>query len=245
MLPTLTQLCVKAAEQLPAFQQRIARLPYERKGVLNSEMFFLYLCAQHAAPWRVLESGRARGQSTLLLSVMFPDLRIISIEHDALSPDAAVARERLSDRPNVELRFGDATRILPAEVQTGDIVLIDGPKGFRGLQLALRLLASGRPVQVFLHDCAVGSPERRFLEANVPGACYSDNPEFARVAHVLDAICRETIPTDRRVEGGRLPPAYGYSLACLPQDAGVSYRYVLMRAALAGLIERFRGGLKA
>jgi len=35
------------------------------------------------------------------------------------------------------------TRILPAEVRQGNAVLIDGPKGFRGLRLALRHSGTG------------------------------------------------------------------------------------------------------
>src|SRR5712671_459902 len=118
---------IAAAEMLPAFQRRVAGIPYERKGILYSEMFFLYLCAQAAKPNRVVESGRARGQSTLLLSTIFSDLHVVSIESDPRSPDVQVAQERLRGRNNVSLRFGDATHILPAEVRQGDIILIDGP----------------------------------------------------------------------------------------------------------------------
>jgi len=76
---------------------------------------------------------------------MFPSLPIISIEYDARSPDVPTAAARLAGFSNLDLRFGDATRLLPGLVQPGDIVLIDGPKGFRGLRLALSLLASGKP----------------------------------------------------------------------------------------------------
>src|ERR1044072_8934079 len=117
---------IAAAEMLPAFQSRAAGLPYERKGILYSEMFFLYLCAQAVKPSRILESGRARGQSTLMLSTIFSDLQVVSIESDPTSPDVQVAQERLRGRDNVSMRFGDATRILPVEVQKGDVVLIDG-----------------------------------------------------------------------------------------------------------------------
>jgi hypothetical protein len=202
-------------------------------------MFFLYLCARHAVPRRILESGRARGQSTLLLSLLFPELPVISLEHDPGSPDVAVAGERLRDRANVDLRFGDATRILPAEVREGDIVLIDGPKGFRGLRLALSLLATGRAGLVFLHDAGKGSVERAFLEARVPGVLYSDEPEFAQVAHVLDADCQHQLPADRRFEGGRAPTTtYGYGLACLIFNPDVSYRRLFLRAIVDGFLCR-------
>ena len=134
---------IAAADMLSAFQRRVASIPYERKGILYSEMFFLYLCAQAAKPNRVVESGRARGQSTLLLSTIFSDLPIVSIESDPHSPDVPVAQERLRGRSNVSLRSGDMTRILPAEVRQGNAVLIDGPKGFRGLRLALRHSGTG------------------------------------------------------------------------------------------------------
>jgi len=227
-----------AARQLRDFQARIAGIPYERKGVLFSEMFFLYLCAQRVAPRRVLESGRARGQSTLLLSVLFPDIPIVSLEHDPGSPDVAVANERLRGRERVDLRFGDATRILPAEVREGDVVLIDGPKGFRGLRLALRLLAPGRPALVFVHDCGVGIAERSFLDRHVPGAIYSDSIEFARIARVLDATCWAGMPANRCFEGDRAPLAYGYGLACLPRNPAVPYRWLLVRAGIDGFLHR-------
>jgi hypothetical protein len=174
----------------------------------------------------------------LLLSNLFPDLPIISIEHDRSSPDVPVANERLKSRANVDLRFGDATRILPAEVREGDIVLIDGPKGFRGLRLALRLLATGRPAQVFVHDCGVGVAERSFLDAHVPGALYSDSIEFARIAHVLDATCWAGMPADRRFESNQVPLAYGYGLACLPRNPEVSYWRLLVRAGIDGFLHR-------
>src|SRR5438046_7121417 len=116
---------IAATEALSAFRSRVAGIPYERKGILYSEMFFLYLCAQAVKPSRIFESGRARGQSTLLLSAIFPDLDVVSIESDADSPDVRVAQDRLRGRENVSLRFGDATRSHRAAVRRGGRILID------------------------------------------------------------------------------------------------------------------------
>src|SRR6266545_5038260 len=229
---------IAATEALSAFESRVAGIPYERKGILYSEMFFLYLCAQAAKPTRIFESGRARGQSTLLLSAIFPDLDVVSIESDADSPDVQVAQERLRGRDNVSMRFGDATRILPIEVRKGDVVLIDGLKGFRGLRLALRLLATGRVTQVFIHDCGLGTEERAFLDAHLHGLVYSDTIEFALIARALDAGCSTDIPPDRRFDGERPPRAYGYGLACIPFDPAVSYRTLFARAVIAGIRSR-------
>src|SRR6267154_1151032 len=231
-----------AAEMLPAFQRRVAGIPYERKGILYSEMFFLYLCAQASRPSRIVESGRARGQSTLVLSTIFPDLDVVSIESDADSPEVQVAQDRLRGRENVSMRFGDATRILPAEVRKGDAVLIDGPKGFRGLRLGLRLLATGRVAQVFIHDCALGTEERAFLDVHLRGPLYSDSIEFARIARVLDAACWADMPPDRRFDGERPPHAYGYGLACIPFDPSVSYRMLFARAVITGFKSRIKHG---
>lgn len=235
----LKELCTEATRERNAFRELVAGVPYERKGILYSEMFFLYLCARRAAPRRILESGRARGQSTLLLSLLFPDIPVVSLEHDPASPDVEAARERLRGRKNVDMRFGDATRLLPAEVRHGDIVLIDGPKGFRGLRLLLKVLATGRASMVFLHDACRNSIERAFLEARVPGVLYSDAPEFSRNAYVLDEGCRSAIPVDRRFEGERPPhPGYGFVLACLAHDPVLSYRRLYLNAVIDGLVHR-------
>lgn len=225
-----------ARAQLDAYRQRVASIPYEAKGILYSEMFFFYLCARAVGARRILESGRARGQSTLLLATCFPEHPIVSLEHDARSPDVPVAAARLAGHSNVDLRFGDATRDLPRLAQPGDVVIIDGPKGHRGLRLALRLLAQERAALVFLHDAGRGSPERRFIEARLPGALYSDDVRFSRLAHVLDTAVRETIPPAHRDPDA--PSGYGYTLACLqPTAASHALRY-RTPAVLDGMLRR-------
>ena len=235
---TMDDIARAAARDLDGYRARVARVPYERKGILYSEMFFFQVCVSHARPRRILESGRARGQSTLLLAVVFPELPVISIEHDPDSPDVPVAQERLRSCRNVELRFGDATRLLPALAQAGDVALIDGPKGFRGLRLALRLLAEGRARMIFLHDVGRDTPERRFLEKYLPGTLYSDDPRFARIAHVLDAAASGDIPLGHQWETGGAPLGYGYTLACLQWNPRVSYRRLRWAAMVAGLSRR-------
>jgi predicted O-methyltransferase YrrM len=238
---TMDEVAGAAARDLDAYRARVARLPYERKGILYSELFFFQICASRARPRRILESGRARGQSTLLLAVAFSELPVVSIEFDRDSPDAPVAKERLRSCRNVELHFGDATRLLPALAQAGDVALIDGPKGFRALRLALRLLAQGRARMIFVHDVGRDTPERRFLEKHLPRTLYSDDPRFAGIAHVLDAAASGHIPVGHRWEAGGAPLGYGYTLACLQWDPGVAYRRLIWAAVVAGLAQRFGG----
>lgn len=236
------ELGPQAAATLAEFQALMAGIPYERKGILFSEMFFFWLCARDVKPRRILESGRARGQSTLILSHCFPDAEIVSVEYDRNSPDVAVAAERLQGRGNVRQLFGDATRLLPEMAQDGDVALIDGPKGYRGLRLALNLLASGRLPLVFVHDTARGAPERDFLDRRMPEAAYSDRPDFADVAHGLDQGAWDELPEAHRWTAAGAPAAgYGFSLACLPHQAGRGYRLLLARAILDGLRHRLAG----
>lgn len=228
-----------AGANLAAFQALIAGVPYERKGILFSEMFFFWLCARTIKPRRILESGRARGQSTLILSLCFPDAEILSVEYERNSADVAVAARRLQGRSNVRQLFGDATRLLPQMARPGDAVLIDGPKGYRGLRLALRLLADGNTPLVFMHDTAAGSEERRYLSRHLPEAVYSDLPAFAEVAHHLDQGAWDKLPEANRWTPAGAPAAgYGFSLACLPYRDRRSYRGLLLGAVLAGLRHR-------
>lgn len=228
-----------AGAMLAEFQELIAGIPYERKGILFSEMFFFWLCARTVKPRRILESGRARGQSTLILARCFPEAEILSVEYDRNSPDVAVAAERLQGCGRVRQLFGDATRLLPKMAQPGDVALIDGPKGYRGLRLALRLLAGGKTPLVFVHDTATGSEERRYLARRMPEALYSDLPAFAAVAHDLDQGVWDELPEARRWSPAGAPAAgYGFSLACLPHMNGRGYRTLLLQAVLDGFSHR-------
>jgi hypothetical protein len=244
MPETLSDVLLQAAPRREEFGRLIAGIPYERKGILNSEMYFLWLCAQTVQPKRVLESGRARGQSTLILARCFPDAEIISVEYDRNSPDVPVAEARLRGEANVKLLFGDATRLLRDLAQPGDIALIDGPKGFRGVRFALDLLAGGRVSQVFVHDTGPDSAERKFFERALPAARYSDEPRIAAETHVLDDEAAVDIPAAYRYAARCGGTGYGYGLTCVPHQSGAGYGMLKIRAALAGTVERLgrKGG---
>lgn len=235
----LTQLLSQAKHHVDEFTDLIADIPYERKGILFSEMFFFWLCARSVHPKRILESGRARGQSTLILSYCFPDAEILSVEYDRNSPDVAIAAERLAGCSNVRQLFGDATQLLPTMAQPGDVALIDGPKGYRGIRLALNLLAQGNTPLVFVHDTATGSPERDYLAHHMPEVVYSDLPAFAHVAHRLDQGAWNELPEQHRWMGDNPPVAgYGFSLACLPHQTDRSYLLLKLQAILSGTRHR-------
>jgi len=200
---------------LPRFREVIGGIPPEAGfgGIWESEMLLFFAAAQPSAPKQILESGRARGKSTLILTRCFPDARIISAEFDSRSENARAAETKLKPYPNVELLFGDSRELLPKRLQSGDAVLIDGPKDFRALLLALDLLRTEKPCTVFVHDFPPGAPWRKFVERHWPGAFFGDDPLFERF-RVLD---EERDP--KRDERRR-----GYGIfACLPPDLPAPY----------------------
>jgi predicted O-methyltransferase YrrM len=148
-------------------------------GIGPRGMFFFYATVRRFAPRQILESGRMRGGSTLMLARCFPEARIVSVEFDRNPTHAAIAEAKLKSYANVELLYGDSREILPGRLQAGDAVLIDGPKDFRALKFALRLLRTGKPCAVLIHDFHQGQPARRFVERHWPGAFFSDEPAFA------------------------------------------------------------------
>lgn len=203
----LATLLSQAERYLPAYLECTRGLSHESKGIRRSEMFFFYASVADSKPARIVESGRARAQSTLVLSRLFPQALIVSLESDATSPDVAVAAERLRDCRNVECRFGDSLVLLPELVQTGDVVLIDGPKDFRALKLALRLLRTGKPSAVYVHDLWLGSPARDFVDRYLSSALLSDDPTWVQHYASLDSqrpIPPGVLPEFRRAYGATL-----------------------------------------
>ena len=194
----------EAARLLPRYLEATGNLSHETKGIRRSEMFFLYASVAALPPARIVESGRARAQSTLVLSKLFPQAAIVSLESDAASPDVAIAAERLRDCHNVECRFGDSVALLPELVRPGDVVLIDGPKDFRALKLAFRLMRSGKPSVVFVHDLWLGSPAREFIDRALPSVLLSDDPAWVERYAPLDS--QRTAPPVAQPEMRR---AYG------------------------------------
>jgi len=182
--PSLTKTAVaeRAAALLPEYREIIGSIPPEAGfgGIWESEMFLFYAAVKPFAPKQILESGRARGKSTLILARCFADARIISIEYDRQSENAAAAEAKLKPCSNVELLYGDSRQVLPERLQTSDAVLIDGPKDFRALKLALDLLRTGKPCAVFVHDFPPNSPQRKFVDRNWPSAFFGDDPLFQR-----------------------------------------------------------------
>src|SRR5256886_12838813 len=90
-------LADRADAFLPEYRDIISNIPPEAGfgGIWESEMFLFYAAVKPFAPKQILESGRARGKSTLILARCFPDARSISVEYDRRSEHAPAAEAKL------------------------------------------------------------------------------------------------------------------------------------------------------
>lgn len=178
----LSTVLERAGALLPKFRAAIGDISPEAGfgGVWESEMLLFCAAIEPYAPKQILESGRGRGKSTLILARCFPEAQIISVELDPHSPNAPVAEAKLKPYGNVKLLCGDSRKLLPGYLQKGDAVLLDGPKDFRAVRLAMELLRTGKPCTVFVHDLPAGSPARNFIASHWPGAFFADEPSLQR-----------------------------------------------------------------
>jgi hypothetical protein len=192
----LKKLEIIYKNEIKNFPDLLKKIPYEDKGIPHSEIFFIYCLIKKNPPERIIESGRARGQSTIALAKLFPKSKIISIERDRESLDAKIAASRLKNVKNVTCLFGDSKKILPKICKKGrnDIVLIDGPKGFRAIRLALSLLRYKNVSSIFMHDNTYGSKERDFLEKKMPHVKFSDHQLLTKISHKLDKPFKSKLP---------------------------------------------------
>jgi hypothetical protein len=227
--PSLTKTAVAdhADALLLEYREIIGSIPPEAGfgGIWESEMFLFYAAVKPFAPKQILESGRARGKSTLILARCFADARIISIEYDRQSENAAAAEAKLKPCSNVELLYGDSRQVLPERLQAGGAVLIDGPKDFRALKLALDLLRTGKPCAVFVHDFPPNSPQRKFVDRNWPNAFFGDDPLFRRFQSLDNE--RDPRPNPQR--------RYGI-FVCLPPPLPMPYWKLRFRLLTHGKV---------
>src|SRR5436853_139425 len=124
ILLTKTAVAERADALLAKYREMIGSIPPEAGfgGIWESEMFLFYAAVQPFRPHQILESGRARGKSTLILARCFPEAGIVSIELERDSDNANAAEAKLKPYQNVELVYGDSRIILPGRLQPGDAV---------------------------------------------------------------------------------------------------------------------------
>lgn len=179
---------IRAALRYP----ELANEAYEARGIFNSEMALaIGTCADRGIEV-ILESGRARGQSTYLLAKYLPNVKVCSIERFR-DDDALFCERRLEGFNNVTLFYGDGRSLIPSllNVYEGQkiAVIMDGPKGHPALELLESVKAS---VEVgFIHDMRKmdhgGASSFRLEAEKWPGAFFTDDPDYVDATKHMDA----------------------------------------------------------
>lgn len=180
---------------LDGFYRDIAVEPYEARGILNSEMALVIQAIWSFGCERVIESGRARGQSTYLLAKYLPDVDIHSIELRDGHPDEIFAKSRLSGFGNVTLHYGSGVDLVPqiaASSADRTAVLLDGPKGATAVGILDHCFDLPHVVVGFIHDMrrldhGQPSPHRAVAVDRLPNHKFSDDPVFVAGTSWMDA----------------------------------------------------------
>jgi hypothetical protein len=171
----------------------LASEPYERRGILHSEMALIIHTCQRLGIEVIIESGRARGQSTYMLAKYLPWVQVHSVELRD-HPDEAIARERLAELGNVTLHNGDGNYLLPSLVAQSErptAILCDGPKGAAAVAIIERCFWQPHVVVGFIHDMrrldhGGPSPHRQAAIDRLPNHRFSDDPRVVAGSRWMD-----------------------------------------------------------
>lgn len=209
----------------------ISNEPYELRGILHSEMALIIHTIRELNVEVVVESGRARGQSTYMLAKYLPNCKIYSIERRN-SPDEEFARERLKNFPNVELHIGECADGLKKALDKNSnkyvAVLLDGPKGEEAVNLICRSFIQHNVLAGFIHDMRLldhgkPSPHRASAVAKLYKCAFSDTLAVTQATAWMDAKILESggpCGPDHEAEFGSYGPTVCVALNSLGVTVG-------------------------
>ncbi len=169
------------------FYNTVKDIRYQVKSVHPSEMLMFVSVTKYLNIKRIIESGRARGQSTKIIAKSFKnkEYEIISIEIDKYKKDSIIAMQRLKYH-NLKLLYGDFQKIIFNFIRKPCVVLIDGPKKERALKLALRLIKEKNVKAIFIHDIHKDLPFRKEAEDIFRDIFFSDDSDYVKEFSYLD-----------------------------------------------------------
>jgi hypothetical protein len=179
------------SENLPRFKKIIKGIKFEPKGIFNSEILLFVSLSKFFGVNIIIESGRANGQSTKIISEFFKNFRykIYSIELDIFSPDVKTSFERLKNYKNLKLIFGDTFKEIHKLIIEECCILIDGPKSIKTVKLTIDLLKNSMVKAVFLHDIHKDSYLREDFEKIFTNFFFTDSEEYVEKFKSLDKKC--------------------------------------------------------
>lgn len=164
---------------------------FESKGIFNSEMLLFISLVKYFGIKLIIESGRAKGQSSqiIALSCKNSSYKIYSIEAETYSPDIKVAFNNLKNFKNLNLLFGNSFNIIPKLITEECCILIDGPKGAGAIRLAKILIEKPLVKAIFIHDLHKDSPYRLFAEKIFNNCFFTDDLDYIKKFRHLDQKC--------------------------------------------------------
>lgn len=195
---TQSDLIGLGIQLLPEYREIMKQShPYELKGIFHSELLMLCSIITYLMPEQVIESGRARGQSTEIIGrwTESRQIKFHSIESNSMREDYDVALKRL-EGIDVALHLGDAFEWMPKLIGSKTtICLIDGPKGANMWKLFKQVSKIPNVIGVAMHDAYWESTIRNNLEREYKGKyLISDDPEFVKEFKELDEECWRVHP---------------------------------------------------
>ena len=179
--------------------ESIAAEPYEHRGILHSEMALIIHTCRRLGVRVLIESGRARAQSTYMLAKYLPSTLILSVEGRPHHSDSLAGAARVQQFGNVTLHSGDGNLVVPLLIdgwaqRARMAVLLDGPKGLAALELLDKCFRRSAQVLVgFIHDMrrldhGARSSFRVAAEAIYANAVFSDGEAYAPFAWMDNQI---------------------------------------------------------
>lgn len=167
--------------------------PYEIKGIFHSELLMICTLLGELGAEKLIESGRARGQSTEILGRYC--LRN-GIEFDSIEiseKDKEFAEEKCKGL-RVNLLYGDSFELMPKLVKGRTLILIDGPKSAGMWKLFQQMKGIEGVLGVAMHDCHWESSNRKNLERECKPYLSSDDLNFVTLFQHLDEECWKVNP---------------------------------------------------
>lgn len=176
---------------LATFKNSIKNMKYELKGIFNSEMLLFISLTHYFGVKLIIESGRARGQSTKIIAENFNKLeyKIYSIEYNRYSSDVKHSFNRLKQYKNVNLFFGDSFELIPNLITEKCCILIDGPKDTAAINLGIECLENPLVKAVFIHDMSKDSLHRIWVEKIFSNYFFTDDSDYVAKFKILDKPC--------------------------------------------------------
>ena len=167
--------------------------PYQIKGIFNSELLMIITIAKELNIEQIIESGRARGQSTEIIGRFAIDnnIEFKSIESHNGGDDAEYAEERMKRMPGIKLLYGDSFDLMPKLIEDKKtLILIDGPKGSNMWKLFNIMNRIPGVAGIFLHDTYKNHSNRKNLQREYPGKFITtDDPVYVKNYSFLDYDC--------------------------------------------------------